>query len=243
MTCTSCKYQWCWLCEGMYSYNHYSQGQCNGHQFTKANYISEVKTIPEKKYNNFDYLNRRRDNNYFLNNNRFNYNNNRFNNNNNRFNYNLNNNNRVQNQIQPRTIIRKKKTNDYFQDDEEQTNCCFSLPSIFRCCLHKINYTEEDIDGHERLRALAIWFFGYLLFFAYQVFNTYIDYTFGSEVTEKFYKKIGYAMALLFFICYQIQFTIIITPFIIICMCYPFFVYKIKMFFSIGKALYFPENN
>ena len=257
MTCTSCKYQWCWLCEGMYSYNHYSQGQCNGHQFTKANYISEVKTIPEKKYNNFDYLNRRRDNNYILNNNRFNYNNNRlnnnnnrfnynnnrFNNNNNRFNYNLNNNNRVQNQIQPRTIIRKKKTNNYFQDDEEQTNCCFSLPSIFRCCLHKINYTEEDIDGHERLRALAIWFFGYLLFFAYQVFNTYIDYTFGSEVTEKFYKKIGYAMALLFFICYQIQFTIIITPFIIICMCYPFFVYKIKMFFSIGKALYFPENN
>ena len=34
MTCSSCKYQWCWLCLGKYTYGHYDQGQCQGHQFT-----------------------------------------------------------------------------------------------------------------------------------------------------------------------------------------------------------------
>ena len=36
MTCISCKYQWCWLCEGEYKYGHYDSGKCNGLQFTRA---------------------------------------------------------------------------------------------------------------------------------------------------------------------------------------------------------------
>ena len=36
MTCISCKYQWCWLCEGEYNYGHYGSGKCKGQQFTRA---------------------------------------------------------------------------------------------------------------------------------------------------------------------------------------------------------------
>ena len=36
MTCISCKYQWCWLCEGEYRYDHYESGKCRGLQFTRA---------------------------------------------------------------------------------------------------------------------------------------------------------------------------------------------------------------
>ena len=41
MTCTECKYQWCWLCEGEYQEGHFRRGQCNGLQFVKINYLSE----------------------------------------------------------------------------------------------------------------------------------------------------------------------------------------------------------
>ena len=43
MTCTECKYQWCWLCEGEYQDGHFKTGQCNGLQFAKINYLSEKK--------------------------------------------------------------------------------------------------------------------------------------------------------------------------------------------------------
>ena len=43
MTCVSCKYQWCWLCEGKYTYGHYSSGKCHGHQFTRADNLKEAR--------------------------------------------------------------------------------------------------------------------------------------------------------------------------------------------------------
>ena len=43
MTCVSCKYQWCWLCEGQYIYGHYDSGKCKGHQFTKADNIKDLR--------------------------------------------------------------------------------------------------------------------------------------------------------------------------------------------------------
>ena len=42
MTCVSCKYQWCWLCEGEYNYNHYSSGRCKGQQFTRADNLKQI---------------------------------------------------------------------------------------------------------------------------------------------------------------------------------------------------------
>ena len=41
MTCAECKYQWCWLCEGKYSANHFSVGDCKGLQFSKRNYLNQ----------------------------------------------------------------------------------------------------------------------------------------------------------------------------------------------------------
>ena len=43
MTCPHCQYQWCWLCEGRYTYGHYNQGRCNGLQFVIANNIKEAR--------------------------------------------------------------------------------------------------------------------------------------------------------------------------------------------------------
>ena len=51
MTCTNCKYQWCWLCEGEYKYGHYDSGKCMGYQFTKADNLEEAKNVETNKYN------------------------------------------------------------------------------------------------------------------------------------------------------------------------------------------------
>jgi len=42
MTCVSCKYQWCWLCEGKYSYDHYRSGKCQGLQFVRADNLKQA---------------------------------------------------------------------------------------------------------------------------------------------------------------------------------------------------------
>ena len=42
MTCSNCKYQWCWLCEEKYNYEHYSSGKCKGHQYTRADNIKDI---------------------------------------------------------------------------------------------------------------------------------------------------------------------------------------------------------
>ena len=42
MTCKSCRYEWCWLCEGQYNYCHFSTGKCKGHQYTRANNLRQA---------------------------------------------------------------------------------------------------------------------------------------------------------------------------------------------------------
>ena len=49
MTCTNCKYQWCWICEGKYIYGHYDSGRCKGQQFTKVDNIKDIKVIEENE--------------------------------------------------------------------------------------------------------------------------------------------------------------------------------------------------
>ena len=220
MTCTSCKYQWCWLCEGEYQYGHYNSGRCNGQQFTKANSIEEIEN---KKNERIDKLKNIRGLNRINNNNR---NNNIININND----NLNNTN-------------KKLKKVYFKSDEEEQNCCCSLSSIFPCCLHKVNYLKMDYDGLERLHSLFIWFLGYFLFVAYQVYNTSRDDFLKYSSVKSVYLIFGMLMAFCSFICYQFIFTILITPFILFSFICPFFIYKIKMLFTIGNAHYYDKYN
>jgi hypothetical protein len=41
MTCAECRFQWCWLCEGVYFSGHYDFGKCKGQQFSKRDYLAE----------------------------------------------------------------------------------------------------------------------------------------------------------------------------------------------------------
>ena len=53
MTCVECKFQWCWLCQKKYSYNHYSVGSCKGLQFEKEQDEEKIRKMLEanlKKY-------------------------------------------------------------------------------------------------------------------------------------------------------------------------------------------------
>ena len=60
MTCAECKYQWCWLCNGKYSYGHYTSGKCNGLQFYKPKDEEDIiKVLQENEKNkNNNYQNR-----------------------------------------------------------------------------------------------------------------------------------------------------------------------------------------
>ena len=232
MTCTSCKYQWCWLCEGEYSYGHYNSGRCNGQQFTKANYIEEIE---DKKKARLEKIKNIRNINTISNNNNINnYRNNNI--------ININNNNTNNNNTNI-TLNNKKKNNNYFKSDEEDQDCCCSLSSIFPCCLHKVNYLKMDYDGLERFRAIFIWFLGYFLFVAYQMYNTSRDDFLKYSSVKIVYLFFGMLIAFCLFICYEIIFTTLITPFIIISLICPFFIYKIKMFFTIGNAHYYDKYN
>ena len=53
MTCTECKFQWCWLCQKKYSSGHYNIGSCKGLQFEKEQDEEKIKKMLEnnlKKY-------------------------------------------------------------------------------------------------------------------------------------------------------------------------------------------------
>ena len=48
MTCVECKFQWCWLCQKPYTYNHFDQGSCNGLQFYKETDEKKIKAKLEE---------------------------------------------------------------------------------------------------------------------------------------------------------------------------------------------------
>ena len=48
MTCVECKFQWCWLCQKPYSYNHFYEGSCNGLQFYKETDEKKIKAKLEE---------------------------------------------------------------------------------------------------------------------------------------------------------------------------------------------------
>ena len=49
ITCSKCKFQWCWLCNGEYTSGHYNQGKCKGFQFFFFFYENEIKLAFEGK--------------------------------------------------------------------------------------------------------------------------------------------------------------------------------------------------
>ena len=175
MTCTSCKYQWCWLCLGEYNYGHFDRGKCKGHQFTKANSLKEAKKgIRPINYN-------------------------------------------------------------YRDHHQNQHLCCFTLYSIFPCIFHAYNEPFDLYEMWERYLAIFVmWFFGFFLFAGVTMANITHDRIDFSNKYEFPYYIIGLLIAICLFICFQILFTCLITPFIIIALCYPYFIDNILMFLDIN---------
>ena len=172
MTCTSCKYQWCWLCLGHYSYGHYASGACSGHQFTKANNLKEAKKGIKSVY--------------------------------------------------------------YARHVQKQNLCCFTLYTIFPYFFHGFDEPFELFDFLERYFAIFImWFFGYFLFAGLTMAN-YTNDRLDFNRCEAPYYVISFLIALCLFVSFQILFTCLITPFIMICLVYPKFIDYILMFLDMN---------
>ena len=176
MTCASCKYQWCWLCLGKYSYGHYDRGECKGHQFTKADNLKEAKKGKRAKY--------------------------------------------------------------HYYREQNQHLCCFTLFTILPCFYHGFDHPFELFDLCERYIAIFVmWFFGYFLFAGVSMANfshDRIGLGSGRSSLEIAYYIIGVFMALCLYICFQILFFCIITPFILVSLIYPYFIDNILLFLDMN---------
>ena len=159
MTCVSCKYQWCWLCEGQYSYGHYNSGKCEGLQFARADNIKEA----------------------------------------------------------TRRI------------------CCISMHTFFPC-FYKRRLGLFNIE-YLWLRYIAIfvfWFFGFFIFAGFSM-GEYSENIENWNWSETFFFIFGFLITLALFVCFQILFTCLITPFILIAIFKPYFFDNILSFFNIGE--------
>ena len=158
MTCVNCKYQWCWLCEEKYTYEHYSSGKCKGHQFTRADNVKEA----------------------------------------------------------------------------NRSICCITLNTFFPCFYKEVHGSlgfEHIWENY--LFILIFWFFGYFLFAGFSMMD-YSDDKIQLKRAECMFHFCGCFIALYLFVCFQILFFCLITPFMLIALVYPNFVNNIGSFFCIG---------
>ena len=78
-----------------------------------------------------------------------------------------------------------------------------------------------------------MWFFGYFLF-AGVTMESIIHDRIELEKYETPYYINGLLIAICLFVCFQILFTCLITPFILIALCYPYFIDNILMFLDMN---------
>ena len=157
MTCKSCKYEWCWLCEGPYSYGHFSSGKCKGHQYTRADNIKCANI------------------------------------------------------------------------------CCFTMQSLFPCFYTK-NMGVFPIENIF-LRYLAIfgmWIVGFFFFAGFSMANFTDHHLKRKDCYEIPYLISGLFIALSLWICFQVLFDCLITPFLILSLIWPNFLDIIFDFLNIG---------
>ena len=160
MTCVSCKYQWCWLCEGQYSYDHYRYGKCEGLQFIKADNLKQAQRI----------------------------------------------------------------------------YCYCTLHSILPC-FYPRNTRPPRINSCilKYVGIFVTWIFGYFLFAGFTMANfSNHHFYLRHDCAEITFYFLGFFIALSLFTCFQILFTCLITPFMIISLVYPNFILKILHFLCIG---------
>ena len=180
MTCTTCKYQWCWLCEGPYNYGHYDSGKCAGHQFSEADNLDEI-----QNYDDF---------------------------------------------YQPY----------YLNLDMERPSEYFGLHKIFPCVFNQLpTYMRQNImDENFFIRyfmMLLFWFFGVFFIFISKIFNFFEDeYILDDRCIMHFMDIIIVLIGICVFASYQIFFSFIVTPFMIISLFYHRFFGGVMMFFELS---------
>jgi hypothetical protein len=104
-------------------------------------------------------------------------------------------------------------------------HCCFTLRSIFPCFYSRAYIFNNDPCYFNLLFAFFTWIIGFLIFVMNSLFRNSIYDDINKTCMFKFLTIcIGFCL----FICYQILFTCLITPFILIAFVYPkFFTYKL----------------
>ena len=116
-------------------------------------------------------------------------------------------------------------------EPEEEVSCCFTLHTFFPCYFR--NVTDIHLPNNKCRRYCAIiafWFFGFFVF----LMKTNIDYLDRVDLDlNEMTKFLMYSTLIFLYICYQILFTCLITPFILIALVYHPFIFKIYKFLEI----------
>ena len=274
MTCVSCRYQWCWLCEGQYNYGHYNSGKCAGHQFTKADNLDEINNNNDNNNNdninnnpiinfnnNNNIINNNNDNNYNDNYNNLynNFNDNRYNNfNNNNINnirYNNYHNNRYNFDNNQNNNYNNNRNNNLINNDDDNflnininhnnrnEKLGFGLYKIFKGIFPKI---KGQVDFNDYDYGLWIKYFAMIIFllFGFVLMEIPVMYNLTKEMyNDKYMNENAYVVfrffVIIIVIClsisYEVLFTCLISPFILISIFYHPFFDKLLVFFGVGS--------
>ena len=175
MTCVSCKYQWCWLCEGEYKYGHYDSGKCSGQQFTRADNLKEIKRMRNGRSIRVNY----------------------------------------------------------------DQNVGIGLHRIFKRSYPPIKGPIDDFDNELCLKyffMIMFWIFGFLIIEIFIVVILSEDYmAFNRNSSTIFFKILISCIAISLFAAFEIFFTSLITPFILISLVYHPFFPKLLLLFGLGN--------
>ena len=103
-------------------------------------------------------------------------------------------------------------------------SCCFTLHTFFPCFFEEVHHIRLFGIGERYLCIFLMWFIG-VIGFVYVSIKDYSDDNL-LDIDRAFM----YLIILCLFICYQIIFTCLITPFILISLFYPYFIDRIFKF-------------
>ena len=137
----------------------------------------------------------------------------------------------------PKEINNDNNNLDNNRDNRNGETCCFGLHRIFRS-LYPDGYINVSCFGDDKdnlvkkyIFILLFWFFGiFIIFFAIYFDNVFINIE-NESCSKLFVNYIAFFTGLVLFVSFQIFFTCLASPFILICFIYhKFFDIFLKLF-------------
>ena len=115
----------------------------------------------------------------------------------------------------------------------------FGLHKLFPCiCPKNLKPIGFNKLWQEYIFIFVIWFFGIFIINFIVMMNIIEDFNFfAGDDAAVLWMFIFLLLDIGYFISFQISFSILITPFILICIIYPKFIGRYMYFFGIGKNL------